>query len=428
MPVFHYLAIDSRGRTIPGELEADDRRSVRSHLRGKGLTPVEVRTKGGSAEGVKAKANSRKGNAVGSKSDANGSDTPRKSFSLGGSNEKIGLEFMKRLLELHGSGMPVADSVKLLHQRLSDPQQKEIAGNLWRELSEGRSLARAMRLMPDYFGESTSYVIEAGEATGSVAPILRRIIGYIEEKREIRSKVLGSMAYPSFIGFIAFGVVLFFLFFLLPQIQDMLDSLGGELNFMAKALITGSNLVMTFGPFAVIFLLIGAFSVRQWNKTEGGGITISRVMLRIPLIGRILYYSELFQLNSLVGTLVTSGIGLTENLRLSERTIKNLSFRLKFRSARALVNEGKSLPDALRKFDFMPAMQLDVMDVGERTGNLAHSLEEIANSFRTELSRRIKRMTTIVTAGALGFAFGLVALVAVSIVTSIFQVSNSITF
>ena len=165
MPVFHYLAIDSRGRTIPGELEADDRRSVRSHLRGKGLTPVEVRTKGGSAEVVKAKANSRKGNAVGSKSDANGSDTPRKSFSLGGSNEKIGLEFMKRLLELHGSGMPVADSVKLLHQRLSDPQQKEIAGTLWRELSEGKSLARAMRLMPDYFGESTSYVIEAGEAT-----------------------------------------------------------------------------------------------------------------------------------------------------------------------------------------------------------------------------------------------------------------------
>jgi type II secretory pathway component PulF len=335
---------------------------------------------------------------------------------------------MKRLLELHGSGMPVADSVKLLHQRLSDPQQKEIAGTLWKELSEGRSLARAMRLMPDYFGESTSYVIEAGEATGNVAPILRRIIGYIEEKREIRSKVLGSMAYPSFIGFLAFAVVLFFLFYLLPQIQDMLDSLGGELNFMAKALITGSNLVMTLGPFVVIGLLIAFFAVRQWNKTETGGIAVSRAMLRIPLIGRIIYYSELFQLNSLLGTLVTSGIGLTENLRLSERTIKNLSFRVKFRSARVLVNEGKSLPDALRKFDFMPAMQLDVMDVGERTGNLAHSLEEIANSFRTELSRRIKLMTTIVTAGALGFAFGLVALVAVSIVTSIFQVSNSITF
>ena len=427
MPTFRYVAVDTRGRTIPGELEADDRRSVRSHLRGKGLTPVEVKTKGGGAGGGKSKPKVGKGKTV-SKVNSSAGVSEKKTFSFSGSKEKTGLEFMKRLLELHGSGMPVADSVKLLHQRLSDPQQKAIAGALWRELSEGRSLARAMRLMPDYFGESTSYVIEAGEATGNVAPILRRIIDYLEEKREIKSKVLGSMAYPSFIGFLAFAVVLFFLFYLLPQIQDMLDSLGGELNFMAKALITGSNLVMTLGPFVVIGLLIAFFAVRQWNKTETGGIAVSRAMLRIPLIGRIIYYSELFQLNSLLGTLVTSGIGLTENLRLSERTIKNLSFRVKFRSARVLVNEGKSLPDALRKFKFMPAMQLDVMDVGERTGNLAHSLEEIANSFRTELSRRIKRMTTIVTAGALGFAFGLVALVAVSIVTSIFQVSNSITF
>jgi type II secretory pathway component PulF len=427
MPTFRYVAIDARGRTIPGELEGDDRRSVRSHLRGKGLTPVEVKTKGGGVGGGEPKPKPVKGKTV-SKVDSSGGRSEKKTFSFGGSKEKVGLEFMKRLLELHGSGMPVADSVKLLHQRLSDPQQKEIAGALWRELSEGRSLARAMRLMPDYFGESTSYVIEAGEATGNVAPILRRIIDYLEEKREIKSKVLGSMAYPSFIGFLAFAVVLFFLFYLLPQIQDMLDSLGGELNFMAKALITGSNLVMTIGPFVVFGLLIAFFAIRQWNKTEAGGIAVSRAVLRIPLIGRIIYYSELFQLNSLLGTLVTSGIGLTENLRLSERTIKNLSFRVKFRSARVLVNEGKSLPDALRKFEFMPAMQLDVMDVGERTGNLAHSLEEIANSFRTELSRRIKHMTTIVTAGALGFAFSLVALVAVSIVTSIFQVSNSITF
>ena len=236
------------------------------------------------------------------------------------------------------------------------------------------------------------------------------------------------MAYPSFIGFVAFAVVLFFLFYLLPQIQDMLDSLGGELNFMAKTLIYGADLVIGLGPFVILGVVVGFFSLKQWSKTETGGIALSRFVLRIPLLGRILYFSELFQLNSLMGTLVSSGIGLTENLRLSERTIKNLSFREKFHSSRVLVNEGKSLPEALRKFNFMPAMQLDVLDVGERTGNLAHSLEEIANAFRNELSRRTKRMTTIVSGGALGFAFGLVALVAVSIVTSIFQVSNSITF
>ncbi len=428
MPTFHYVAIDSRGRTIPGELEADSRGAVKTHLRGKGLTPLEVKSSSGKVAKSVSNGKSRKAKASLEKASVAKEGSSRRSFSFGGSKEKVGLEFMKRLLELHGSGMPVADSVKLLNQRLSDPRQKEIAGVLWKELAEGRSLARTMRLMPEFFGESTSYVIEAGEATGNVVPILRRIISHIEEKREIQAKVFGSMAYPAFIGFVAFAVVLFFLFYLLPQIQDMLDSLGGELNFMAKTLIYGADLAIGLGPFVILGVVVGFFSLKQWSKTETGGIALSRFVLRIPLLGRILYFSELFQLNSLMGTLVSSGIGLTENLRLSERTIKNLSFRGKFHSARVLVNEGKSLPEALRKFDFMPAMQLDVLDVGERTGNLAHSLEEIANAFRNELSRRTKRMTTIVSGGALGFAFGLVALVAVSIVTSIFQVSNSITF
>ena len=131
-------------------------------------------------------------------------------------------------------------------------------------------------------------------------------------------------------------------------------------------------------------------------------------------------------MTSLMETLVSSGIGLTENLRLVEKTIKNEYLRRNFHAARISVNEGKSLPDAFRHYKVMPLMQLDVLDIGEKTGNLRHSLAEIANVFRNELTLRIKRMTTVISATALGFAFALVALVAVSIVTSIFQVSKSI--
>lgn len=342
--------------------------------------------------------------------------------------EKLGLEFLKRLNELHGSGMPVADSVKLLNLRLSDPYQKEIAGTLWRELAEGRTLSKAMRLLPQYFAESSTFVIEAGEATGNLTPILAKIIAHLEEKREIRSKVVGSMTYPVFVGLVAIGVVLFFLFFLLPQIQEMLDSLGGELNLMAKILINGSNLLLTIGPFALIGILVGLGSIIQWNKSEKGGLILDKSILQLPLFGNILYLSELFQLSSLLSTLIASGIGLTENLRLCEKTIKNRFLRTQFRSARALVNEGKSLPDSLRKYNFMPLMQLDVIEVGEKTGNLGNSMEDTSRAFRDQLTKRIKIMTTLVSGGALGFAFSLVALVAISIVTSIFQVSKSISY
>ena len=316
--------------------------------------------------------------------------------------------------------MPVADAVKLLNQRLSDPGQKEIAGVLWKELAEGRTLSRAMRNLPEYFSESSSFVIEAGEATGNVSPILKKIISHLEEKREIRSKVLGSMAYPVFVGIVAFGVVLFFLFFLLPQIEEMLASLGGELNLMAKILINGSNWLLAIGPFILIAIFISFASILQWRKSEKGGLAFDHAMLKLPLFGQIFYLSEMFQLASLLSTLMWSGIGLTENLRLCENDKESL-LKIPLRSARAMVNEGKSLPDSLRKFKLMPLMQLDVLEVGERTGNLGNSMEDSSKSFREQLTKKIKTMTTLVSGGALGFAFSLVALVAISIVSSIFQ-------
>ena len=415
---YKYVAITNRGKSSSGKVLAKNTKEAKQKLHQEGLTPLKLT--------VLSKTN--KGNSKTAKE--SGEKPVKRSPLARGSQkgEKLGLEFLKRLHELHSSGMPVAESVKLLNLRLSDPYQKEIAGSLWKELAEGRTLSRAMRLLPQYFSESSTFVVEAGEATGNLAPILAKIILHLEEKREIRSKVLSSMTYPFFVGFVAFGVVLFFLFFLLPQIQEMLDSLGGELNMMAKILINGSNLVLTIGPFVVIALSVAGGVLFKWSKTEKGGVIFDQNLLRIPLFGEIFYLSEMFQLSSLLSTLIWSGIGLTENLRLCEKTIKNRFLRSQFRSARALVNEGKSLPDALRKFKFMPLMQLDVIEVGEKTGNLGNSMEDSSKAFKDQLSKKIKTMTTLVSGAALGFAFSLVALVAISIVTSIFQVSKSISY
>lgn len=423
MPEFNYLGVNSKGKTLSGNVVADSLKEARQNLRSNGLTPLKLEL----SDSDSLVQSTRTAGKKVSRKEVESSRI--KGFVKGGSKgEKVGLEFLKRLVELHGSGMPVADAVKLLNQRLSDPVQKEIAGFLWRELAEGRTLSRAMRQLPQFFSESSTFVIEAGEATGNVSPILRKIISYLEEKREIRSKVLSSMSYPIFVCLMAFGVVLFFLFFLLEKIESMLDSLGGELNLMSKILINGSEMLLTIGPFILVAAILFLGGVFQWSKTEKGGVSLDRSLLRLPLFGKIFFMSELFQLSNLLSALIWSGIGLTENLRLCERTIKNRYMRSQFRAARALVNEGKSLPDALRRFKFMPLMQLDIIEVGEKTGNLGNSVEDACKAFREDLTKRIKAMTTLVSGAALGFAFSLVALVAISIVTSIFQVSKTMTF
>ena len=140
-------------------------------------------------------------------------------------------------------------------------------------------LSPAMRLLPGYFSESSTYVIEAGEATGNLSPILEKIISHLEEKREIRSRVMSGMTYPIFVGMVALAVVLFFLFYLLPQIQKC-GIAGGELNLMAKILINGSNL-LAVGPFVLIGLLVALGILRQLNKTESGGLRIDHTILQV---------------------------------------------------------------------------------------------------------------------------------------------------
>lgn len=336
------------------------------------------------------------------------------------------MTLLKRVLELHGSGLPLGDSIRILSQRLSEPEQKALATTLWRDLSEGATLAVALTRQPRYFSASVAFVIEAGEATGHLAPILTKVVEYLEEKQAIRKRMLGSMAYPAFICAVALAVVTLFLVYLLPQIQNMLDRLGGEMTWSARLLIDGSDLLLKTGPFVVLALVIAAFGIRQWRRSEAGRKVTDAWALKLPLIGRIFLYGDLFQAGNLIGTLLESGINTTETLRLTERAIRNLELRERFHTARMQVNEGLSVAQAFKRNNFMPDIAVDILTVGENTGNLTRGMEEITRGFRDELTRRLGRLTNIVSSGALVFAFALVALIAIGIVTSIFQVSRTL--
>ena len=144
------------------------------------------------------------------------------------------------------------------------------------------------------------------------------------------------------------------------------------------------------------------------------------------MLGRIFYYSDLFQSGNLISTLLESGINTTEVMRLTERTLKNTDLRERFKNARNQINEGLSIAQAFKRNEFMPDLAIDVLAVGEDTGNLVHSMNEITKGFRNELTKRLHRLTNIIASGALIGAFVMVALIAVGIVTSVFQVSQTL--
>jgi type II secretory pathway component PulF len=424
MAVFNYKAREKDGTIVSGTIEAAERRLAMRRLQEQGLSPVTLKEGATGAPSVFAKIGERAKALRSNRNAKGGNENSQKQ--RGAKRESVGLLVLKRLMELHGSGLPVGDSIRILSRRLSEKEQRAIAQTLWRDLSEGSTLAGAMSRQPRCFPGSISYVIEAGEATGNLAPVLRKVIDYLEEKQGIRRKMIASMAYPAFICTIATAVVILFMTVLLPQIQGMLDRLGGEMTWSARILIDGSSFIAQIGPFLLLGLVIGIIGFRQWRSTESGLGRTDSWLLKLPLLGKIFFFSDLFQVGNLISTLLESGINTTETLRLTERTVKNTALRKRFNIARGQVNEGLSIAQAFQRNQFMPDLAVDILTVGENTGNLAHSMNEITKGFRNELTARLAKLTTLVSTGALICAFILVALIAMGIVTSVFQVSRSL--
>lgn len=424
MAVFNYKARKKDGTIVSGSIEAAERRLAMQRLQTQGLSPVTLKAGVSEAPSLISKMNERIKGLRGQQGSKDGVESSQKQ--RGSKREGVGLMVLKRLMELHSSGLPVGDSIRILSQRLSNKEQKAIVQTLWRDLSEGSTLAGAMSRQPRYFPGSISYVIEAGEATGSLAPILRKVIEYLEEKEAIRKKMIASMIYPAFICTVAVAVVILFMTVLLPQIEGMLDRLGADMTWSARLLIDGSSLLAQAGPFILIGLIVGVLGLQQWRRTQNGLRRSDLWLLKVPLLGKIFLYNDLYQVGSLVSTLLESGINTTETLRLTERTVKNTELRERFNLARGQVNEGLSIAQAFHRNEIMPDLSVDILTVGENTGNLAHSMGEITKGFRIELSARLAKLTTLVSTGALICAFVLVALIAMGIVTSVFQVSRSL--
>ena len=417
MPRFSYKAIDAAGRTVSGESESPDRKRILEHLRQKGLRPIAIDLLGEQLSDDEAIE----------QSDFFGESQSRKGRSiLKRSGSAMALEFLKRLLVLLSSGMSLGDTVSLLSRRLSDPQMVDLCESLWRKLSEGQTLATAMRAHEKIFPPSTIHLVEAGESSGNLVPVLQRIVAYLEESREVRKKLISNLTYPAFVLSTAVVVVIVLLTFLLPKIQDMLDQLGGDLPLITQLLIGGSDATITYGPFALAGLVAAFLSLRQWRRTASGKRKTDYWLLRLPVVGKIYLYSNIYGTTNLMSTLLGSGVNTTETLRLVERTIDNLILRGKFARARRQIQEGVSMATAIQRVRYMPAMAMDILTVGENTGNIVNSLNDINGIYREELTKSLNILTTATVAIALGGAILLVAIIAISVVFSVLSVGQSL--
>lgn len=426
MPSFTYTARNRTGATVSDNLDAPSRKDALRLLAARGLTPVHVSEAAGSKGRAGPLGPPRKSPASaspfsGSQRSTLDSKTPQAS-SL---TRRERLPFLEALVDLTTSGLSAGESVRMLSVRIKEPRQRLLCTLLWEQLSEGAQLSRAMASLPDVFDGSTINLIQSGEATGNLNDVLLRLITHLQEQRDLRQKVLNALAYPAFMMLVAGGVVLFFMLFLLPRLETLLNSLGGELPTSTRLLLGISEFSLRYGLFVIIGLVFAAAAFWRWRHTEAGRLQTDAWALKLPLIGPFSVSQTVLAFSQTLSVLLENGITTSEALRMTERQIQNRVHRQAFDEATGRVLEGEALSASLARTGCFPDLVLDQLAVGENTGNLVPSLKKIAVAYQKAIAAQLKAATSIFATAVLLAVFSFVGFIAFAIVSAVFQLSAS---
>lgn len=420
MPSFTYTARNRTGATVSDHLDAPSRKDALRLLGARGLTPVSV-----SEAAARPAPGKRKPKSASASLHAQPSTLTSPIPKAASLSRRERLPFLEALVDLTSSGLSAGESVRLLSMRMKEPRLRLVCTTLWDQLSEGAQLSRAMGTLPAVFDGSTINLIQSGEATGNLNEVLVRLITHLQEEKELRQKVLNALAYPAFMMFVAGGVVLFFMVFLLPRLQTLLTSLGGELPTSTRILLGFSQFGLNYGIFVIAGLIFGAVAFWRWRATEAGRLQTDAWALKLPLLGPFSVSQTVLAFSQTLSVLLENGITTSEALRMTERQIQNRVHRAAFDAATDRVLEGEALSAALTRTGCFPDLVLDQLSVGENTGNLVPSLKKIAVAYQKAISHQLNAFTKIIATAVLLGVFSFVGFIAFAIVSAVFQLSSS---
>lgn len=422
MPRFAYTARSSAtGKTVEATLDAPSRKDAARVLAARGLQPIRLQEAAAPVPaGRKSAAPATIAPAV-----AESAPTPAggRAFS-----PSLQLPFMQALGELIGAGLPAGEAVRLLSTRLQEPQMRALCATLWERLSEGLPLSAAMEAQRGTFATHSINLVAAGESTGNLREVLQRLIQHYTVQRDMARLLIAALTYPLVVCVFAVIVILFFLFFLMPRLQTLLTSLGGQMPWATRALIGLSDFILHYGVIVIVGAVLTWVFFWRWRKTDKGRAATDRWVLGLPFAGGFVTASTIQNFAATLAVLLENGITTAEALRMTERTIANRSMQEAFREATSRVLEGESLSQSLGKTECFPPLVIDRLAVGESTGQLAPSLRSIAQSYQEELARRIRVFTQVMSTVVLVAAFGFVTFIAYAIVSAVFAVSASFKF
>jgi len=407
MPVYEYSALDRAGKNVTGIIDADSTVAARQKLRASGKFPVQVKE-------TTSKA----------KTEAAASLSSLAIFNRVTDEEIHALT--RQLATLLGAGIPLVGALDALMEQTASAPFKKIIAQIKESVNEGNSLTHSLSLHPKLFSNIYINMVRAGEASGSLDVVLERLAEFGEHQQALKSRLTSALVYPIFMAIIGTAVLFFLVSFVVPNITRVFTDMKQVLPLPTIILIWFSDFMRSFWWTLLLGVVGVIMAIRKAIKTPKGQYFWDRMKLQLPVLGPLNRRIALSRFGRTLGSLLQSGVPLITSLQIVRNIVNNVLVGDVIDEAMEDIQAGKSLNLALSRSRWFPPVFLQMVAVGEQSGDLEAMLNKIADAYEREVEARIAGMTALIEPVMILAMAVVVGFIVISILLPIFEMNQMI--
>ncbi|MCP8463843.1 type II secretion system F family protein [Pseudomonas sp. ZM23] len=394
--VFLWEGTDRKGGKIKGELSGTNQMLVKAQLRKQGINPTKVRKKGVSL------------------------------FSAGKKIKPMDIAlFTRQMSTMMASGVPLLQSFDIIGEGFDNPNMRKLVEEVKNEVAAGNSLANSLRKKPQYFDDLYCNLVDAGEQSGALETLLDRVATYKEKTESLKAKIKKAMTYPIAVIIVAVIVSAILLIKVVPQFQSVFSNFGAELPAFTMMVIHLSEALQEWWYIVLIGLVAFVFGFKEFHKrSEKFRDAVDRSILKLPIVGQILYKSAIARYARTLSTTFAAGVPLVEALDSVAGATGNVVFRNAVQRIKQDVSSGTQLNFSMRTTGVFPSMAIQMAAIGEESGSLDSMLGKVASYYEEEVDNAVDNLTTLMEPMIMAILGVLVGGLIIAMYLPIFQLGN----
>ncbi|NLX23519.1 MAG: type II secretion system F family protein [Phycisphaerae bacterium] len=418
MSTFLYEAMNQAGQEVKDEIEAASTEDALAKIRSLGYYPTKLKQKGGK-RAVKAEAAAAAGG--------------KKKKTVGGIGRvkvKEVTQFTRQLSTLQDAGLPILRSLRILEQQQKPGMLRMILRNVADDIEGGATLSEAMASQPKAFDRLYCNMVQAGETGGVLDVILQRLADFMERAQRLKRKVVGAMIYPAVVITFAVGIVAGIMIAVVPKFEEIFRDFGTTLPSMTMMLINTSNWFVKARPPGWVIVLfspvIAVSLMKLLSMSEAGRYGIDLVKLKIPILGNILAKSAVARFTRTLGTLLAAGVPILEAINITRETSGSEVYSRALRTVHDEIREGESFANPLRAAKICDSIVVNMIDVGEETGDLDKMLIKIADNYDEEVETLVDGLVSLLEPVMVVALGGIVGFIVIALFLPLVHLINAV--